>query len=341
MRVGFVYFKDPLRDLDGMDTIRWLELSRDLSELGHEVDMITEWGEERTISARLHVRHIRRVRWDDYDVIKTTHHTDICAIPEHPFLICRIGRVVDETQPARVASHREELLEAQAIAARKAKWISLMSEDNLACWQERYPAGAPGVIVPNGCPSTIPEIGPSPYRTCGKRALYLGSLTSSRFVEILNTLGRILKDFGVEVHHVGRTQLDLYGETGEQLDPEHVISHGPVMEPDSWNYLFHANVGLMIARGMCTFDNEISKVYYYLRAGVPTITEELISTNNVVQETGWGEIVKYGDVASMASAVVRWLDAPRERRLAIGQRVAEKHSWRNRAAILHQLFPEA
>jgi len=341
MRIAFVYFKDPLRTLDGMDTIRWLELSRALVRKGYDVEMVTEEGGNAELSEHLRVRHISRARWDTYDVVKTTHHTDVFAVPEHPFLVCRIGRVVDEVYPQRVYRHRDELLEAQDLIARRARWVVLMSEENLRRWQERYPAGPCGIVVPNGCPRNIPKPGPSPYTGDSKRALYLGSLTSSRFVQILNALGRALKDRGVEVHHVGRNQLDLYCETDEQLDPTAVISHRAVPEPQSWNYLFHADVGLMIARGTQVFDNEISKVYYYLRAGVPTISEEFVSTNSLIKETGWGEVVGYGDVSAMADAVIRWLDAPRSRRPEIGQQVARRHSWDSRAEILHRVFQQA
>jgi len=324
-----------------MDTIRWLELSRALARKGYDVEMVTEEGEDTELSERLRVRHIDRACWDTYDVVKTTHHTDVFTVPEHPFLVCRIGRVVDEVHPRRVYRHREELSRAQDLIAQRAKWVSLMSEENLRRWQERYPVGPPGIVVPNGCPIRIPEAGPSPYERNGRRALYLGSLTSSRFVQVLNALGRALKVRSVEVHHVGRNQLDLYGETDEQLDPVVVVSHGAVPEPQSWNYLFHADVGLMIARGIQVFDNEISKVYYYLRAGVPTVSEEFISTNSLIEETGWGEVVTYGDVSAMADAVVRWLDAPHSQRSEIGQQVAQRHSWHSRAEILHQVFQQS
>lgn len=341
MRIAMVYFKDPSKSLDGMDTIRWLELSRALARLGYDVEMVTEEGEDVELSKRLRVRNISLARWGTYNVVKTTHHTDVFAVPEHPFLICRVGRVVDELHPQRVYRHRQELLQAQDLIAGRAKRAVLMCEENLQRWQKHYPAGPPGVVVPNGCPTTIPNVGPSPYDGTGKRALYLGSLTSSRFVQVLNSLGRLLKDRGVEVHHVGRSQLELYGESDEQLDPMAVISHGAFPEPQSWDYLFHADVGLMIARGDQVFDNEISKVYYYLRAGVPTVSEQFISTNSLITETEWGEVTPYGDVSAMAEAVVRWVDAAHSRRSEIGESVAQRHSWDRRAKIYHQLFQEA
>ena len=340
MRIALVYFKDPLKSLDGMDTIRWLELSRALAKLGYDVEMVTEEGEETEIADRLRVRHIRKALWDTYDIIKTTHHTDVFSVPEHPFLICRIGRVVDPIYPQRVSSHRQDLLDAQELIARRAKRVVFMSEENLIRWNELYPTGPAGLIVPNGCPSKIPPIGSNPYDGNRKRVLYLGSLTSSRFVNILNALGKLLKNNGVELHHVGRNQLDLYGETNEQLDSEVVSSHGPVPELQSWNYLYYADVGVMIARGIQVFDNEISKVYYYLRAGLPTVSEQFVSTNTLIKETGWGEVVSYGDITAMFNRVMQWLDTPQSKRLEIGKVIAMQHSWGSRAEIYHRLFQE-
>lgn len=338
MRIGFVYFKDPLKGLDGMDTIRWLELSRALTEKGYEVDMITEEGKNTDLSGCLRVRHISCVQWQVYDAIKTTHHTDAFSVPDHPFLVCRIGRIVDETHPLRVHSHRQDLLDAQDLIASRARRVVLMCEENLKRWRAAYPKGPKGIVVPNGCPMETPKISSSPYRGNRKRALYLGSLTSSRFVRMLNALGKALRKCGIELHHLGRNQLDLYGETGERLDPAYVMSHHPVLEPQSWSYLFHADVGLMFARGRHIFDNEISKVYYYLRAGVPTVSEELISTNSLIYETGWGEVVEYGDISAMAEAVKAWVEAPRSKRSEVGEMVAKRHSWENRAEILNQVF---
>jgi alpha-maltose-1-phosphate synthase len=85
------------------------------------------------------------------------------------------------------------------------------------------------------------------------------------------------------------------------------------------------------------------KVYEYMAAGLPVVTADIHPLNQVVRDGQEGVLFAEGDVADLARAIGRLLDAPDEAR-AIGEqaraRVSERFSWARHCEALEQIMVE-
>ena len=162
--------------------------------------------------------------------------------------------------------------------------------------------------VPTGVDSEIPGLGPSPYPARGIAqpvALFAGNLYARTrqpevnliWQEKLNQLGSLLKSRGVHLVAAG------LGDT-DRIDPEAVTHVGPIELSRFWDWQRHAQVGLVIAQGAVQ-DNESSKIYYYLRTGLPVVCERPVPNSWLIETTGLGALVNFGDLEAMAEAAAR------------------------------------
>lgn len=92
----------------------------------------------------------------------------------------------------------------------------------------------------------------------------------------------------------------------------------------------------MLAQGLVQ-DNESSKIYYYLRTGMPVICEEPVPNISLIEETGCGAVVPYDDVEAMSAAAAEMVSAKRDVKL-IAQHMIAQHSWDARAALYDQVL---
>lgn len=333
MKIAIVYFRDPRGPRDGMDLIRWRELARELWQLGHEVDMVSPAAPTTVIAQGFGIRNLSEVvDWDAYDVVKTRSHKDILSVPEHRFIVSRIGRVVDAHQPSHQWALREERIQCQRLVHARSRAVIFTCPEAIPRWQDLYPDGPSCFVLPTGCPTFTPEPSKNPYTT-ERNVVFVGSLTSSRFVERLNALGRALKARSVHLYFLGRNQLDLYRETDEDLDPFFVTTLGCVEESRTWDYLYHADVGVTFARSADVADSDSSKLYYYLRAGLPTVSEEHVASNYLIHETGFGSVARYNDIGDMADRALEWIGR-REGSVSVQDFMIRNHSWECRARLL-------
>jgi hypothetical protein len=83
--------------------------------------------------------------------------------------------------------------------------------------------------------------------------------------------------------------------------------------------------------------NESSKIYYYLRTGLPVVSESPVPNNHVIEAAGLGAIAPFGDDRLLAEAVE---DAVRRRwdREAAIRHVLEHHTWEHRAAVYDRVI---
>jgi hypothetical protein len=87
-------------------------------------------------------------------------------------------------------------------------------------------------------------------------------------------------------------------------------------------------------------DNESSKIYYYLRTGLPVVCERSVPNAGLVTETGLGAVVPYGDDAAIADAAsAAHADAATADEVAAY--MVRDHSWDKRAASYDALFAQA
>jgi hypothetical protein len=204
-------------------------------------------------------------------------------------------------------------------------------------WRHEFGDDRKVLMVPTGVDREIPSPCRNPYeglRT--KIAVYIGHIYMGTQREVnllwqrkLNGLGRRLKKKKITLCFVGLGDFD-------QLDPEAVTHLGPVENDRIWDYHYFADVGIALAQGPVQH-NESSKIYYYLRAGLPVVSEGGIPNNDLIRETGCGFIAPYGDEETMADLVEtaacrKW---PKEES---AQFMVDNHTWDQRARVYDRLI---
>jgi hypothetical protein len=191
--------------------------------------------------------------------------------------------------------------------------------------------------VPTGVDRAIPPPSRNPYSpSTEKIAVYIGNIYAhaQRDVNVhwqlrFNALGRILKQRGVRLFFVGPGRTD-------HLDPAAVTPLGPVAYDKVWNYQYFADVGLVLAQGPVQH-NESSKIYYYLRTGLPVVSERPVPNNYLIAESGCGLIAEYGDDRVLADMVeaAAWRDWDTQ---AAMQYTLQHHTWERRVAVYDEVL---
>ena len=287
-----------------------------------------------------------QVDWSRYDVVKTLLHGGFRRFVDaggagHPFVISKLGSVVGPTDDVPgvhfFGEERRELWQLQQEIQRHARYVTVLTEPSRALWETAVGREAPVLLVPAGVDRRIPPPRVNPYPiTAEKIAVHIGTLYAShqrsvnlRWQGRLNALGRRLRSRGLRLYVVGP------GRT-EQLDHEAVTVVGAVPHDAVWDYQHFADVGIALAQGPAQH-NESSKLYYYLRTGLPIVSEAPIPNNRLIEESGCGLIAPYGDddaLAQMAAAAAR---QPWDRERAI-QYVLASHTWDHRIRIYRDLL---
>lgn len=340
-------------DLRSMDTIRWVRVSERLAAAGFRVDMIVGAG------ARLSPRHpnLRYVTaaeadWSAYDVIKTLYPRGFRELLQagggsHPFIISRLASVVGATDSVPgvhfLGPERQERYEIAQQIHRTSRYIAFSSEPNRELWRREYGTDpARLLMVPTGVDRTIPPPRRNPYQGLsdgGKIVVYVGNIytTTQRHVNLLwqdrlNRLGRLLRKRGMRLVFVGPGLTDC-------LDQEAVVNVGPVAHDDVWDYQYFADVGIALAQGPVHY-NEASKIYYYLRTGLPVVSEEPLPNNDVIAACGLGLVAPYNDDQALAEMVEAAAHHRWDKEAAIAYVLAH-HTWDQRVATYVRVIAEA
>ena len=345
-----------------MSYVRWLKMSEALAALGHEVDIATRepgsaaravggrvarvLGVEArrdvvAMAPRLRRVPLDRVRWRDYDVVKTLFHIGFETLErhggaEHPCIVSKLGSVVDSADRPGIyfyGARRRALFAVQARIAERSRAVTVLTEPSRARWQGCFATPGTPLLVPGGVDAELPGADADPYAVGRPRCLFAGNVydpvsqpeAHAVLVGKLNALGRRLAIHGIRLCFMGP------GERGA-LDRTAVEDLGVVPYARSWPYLRHADVGLVLALGPVPNENESTKIYHYLRAGLPTVCESGFPNEGLVEEAGLGRVVANGDVAGLADAVVAAVGASWDRAAAVDL-VLKRHTWRHRAAV--------
>src|SRR5690349_10816216 len=102
-----------------MSHIRWLKISEALARLGHRVDMATNeprlFGGGRAVALGHNLRRVplARVRWSEYDVVKTLSHIGFETLEHdggsgHSFISSKLGSAVGARAQPEVYFFGEE-----------------------------------------------------------------------------------------------------------------------------------------------------------------------------------------------------------------------------------------
>ena len=332
-----------------MATVRWLRISGALARLGFQVDMINDGSDLPAIDGDgLRFVSWTRFDWRRYDVIKTLFHSGFDALEsegglDHPFIISKLGSVVGEEDTAEgvhfFGRERQDLYETQKKIDTHSRCVTLLTKQSRTLWEECHGAGKPILLVPTGVDKVLPPRGENPFREFPEKiAVYIGNLypTTQREINLLWQerlvgLGRCLRKRGIRLCVIGQGRMD-------RLDPAVVTWMGPVENSRIWDYHYFADVGVVLAQGQAQH-NESSKLYYYLRAGLPVVSEAPVPNNHLLEHTGLGSICDYGDNHQMAEAIEAAAGRNWDTQGAI-EHMLEHHTWDARAKVYATLLRE-
>ena len=343
----------PLRLVE-MSYIRWVKMSEALARLGHEVHFASNaigwWppGRDRGILGHgVRKVSLNGIGWSDYDVVKTLFHDGFTTLAErggagHPFIIAKLGSVVGPEDAPGIYFYgrvRERLYETQRAIEAAARYVTVLSPQAAELWRTCHGRAINLLLVPGAVDAVIPPRGTDPYPADGRpRVLFAGNIyrlqdqpEANRVLSAkLNALGRHLAARGARLYFLGT------GNT-RVLDREVVTHLGHASYEASWNYLRFANVGIVVAAGPFMHNNESTKIYHYLRAALPVVSEAGFPNDHVVTESGLGEVVPNGDMAFMAERVEAAVRRDWDRDAAVAY-VLGTHTWDCRAAVYDRLI---
>jgi hypothetical protein len=352
IRVACVYPRNRQASMAGMDGIRFVRMAEALARRGHEVDIfLNRAPQPKALAPRLRELSLEHARWDEYDVVKTFFHEGFGALAangggEHPFIVSKLGSVVGREQTAGVhffGAMRERLFGIQREIAHRSRVITVLTNQGAALWWKEHGCASRLLQVPTGVDAEIPPLGPNPYPGLGIMepvAIYAGNLYNRRsqpeinrlWQEQLNLIGARLRRRGIRLVVMGDGETDL-------LDPEAVKHVGKIESSAFWNWQRHARVGIVLAQGPVQ-DNESSKLYYYLRTGLPVVCERPVPNAWLIETTGLGAVVDFGDAEKLADSAAA-LARTRPRVDGVVQHMVRNHSWDARAALYDRTFAEA
>jgi glycosyltransferase involved in cell wall biosynthesis len=338
-----------------MAYIRWLRMSEELARLGHTVDVAVadELAEEQSVPLGSDAPSPRRipmsrVHWGDYDVVKTEYFKGFETLErfgggDHPFIIAHLGSTVapedrdgiyfyGEGRARRFAAHQR--------IERTARYVSLLTPPARELWEEQFGPRERLLVVPGAADRHIPPPGRDPYPpTSGPKVLFAGNVYSldtqpeanAILVDKLNRLGSLLAARGVHLFMIGT------GELGA-LDRRVVTYAGAIPYQHSWDYLHYADVGIVVAPGPFLHNNESTKIYSYLRAGLPTVSEAGFPNDGVVAESGLGYVVENGNLELMAEKILEAANREWDRDAAV-RYILNHHTWDRRAETYQPILP--
>ncbi len=210
--------------------------------------------------------------------------------------------------PAWVKRPTARLIHMAELVAER--WFHLMVAES--AYLQRFRRAHP--FVPNSV--RVPAGGPWPAEP-EPRVVYLGSLTWRRGAREIIALARLVPEMRVEV--IGNAKDDVAQALAEAArELPNLVFAGFVPNDAALRRLPGALAGLSLLHDEPNYaHSEPTKVMEYMAHAVPTITTPNEASRTLVETTGCGEVVGYGDVAAAADILRRWDgDRPERDRLA-------------------------
>lgn len=339
-----------------MSYIRWFRISQALATLGHKVDIATaehRWRLRKSViemGPGLRRVPISSVRWEEYDVVKTLFHQGFRELERrgghrHPFIISKLGSVVGPRDMGGIYFYgktRDRLYRAQEAISRRARHVTVLTGEAGELWTECHGGEEKLLLVPGAADAEIPPPGPDPFGDAPRpRYIFSGNLYTHRtqpeanrvLVDKLNQLGQRIRSGGGHLFVVGPGDV-------RRLDPSCVTWLGAVPYRDSWDYLHHADVGVLVAAGPFMHNNESTKVYHYLRAGLPVVSEAGFPNDRVLQDSRLAFVVPNGDMQQLGDRALEAATHGWDRQAGIDY-ILEKHTWDVRARTYDRLIRDA
>lgn len=337
-----------------MAEIRWHRISAALTARGHTVHMAS--AELRRLFPGAPADRtgptivpISKVVWESYDMVKTLYHVGFETLERyggagHPLVVAKLGSVVGPMDMDGVyfyGTQRDRMYKTQQRIADTTRYVTLLSEPAVSLWREMFGARPETLLVPGAADAVIPPPGRDPYPQDGRiRCVFLGNIyTGDRtsqpeahraITSRLNRLGALLTKRRARLFVVGPGD-------HRSLDKRSVTYCGAVTYEASWDFLHFAAVGIVVAAGPFMHNNESTKIYSYLRAGLPIVSEAGFPNDDIVRESGLGFVVDNGEPEPMASRVIEAVETPWDRERAI-RFILARHTWDHRAEVYDRLM---
>jgi glycosyltransferase involved in cell wall biosynthesis len=336
-----------------MSYIRWFKISEALARRGHEVDIATNefshWWSRSPIQMGAGLRRVplSKVRWHDYDVVKTLFHRGFNLLQayggdQHPFIISKLGSVVGPEDMDGIYFYgkvRKSLYATQQRISQTSKYVTLLSQPAIDLWTRCFGQHDNLLLVPGGVDREVPPAGHDPYPLGAEgRCLFAGNVydqssqpeANAILIDKLNRLGKALADKSVRLYMLGLGDV-------RRLDHDSVTYLGVAPYESTWDYIHFAQVGIVVSAGKFMHNNESTKIYHYLRAGLPVVSEAGFPNDHVVSESGLGFVVENGDMELMAQQVVQAVHTRWDRVSAI-QYILENHTWDKRVEVYDSII---
>jgi hypothetical protein len=349
-RIVVVYNTERFRVAEPVDMarIQLIEMASALARLGHHVDIATaeiplQLGRGPVeMTERLRRVALSRVRWEEYDAVETNFHQGWETLSQfggaaHPFIIAKLGSVVGPRDMPGIYYYgrdRERMFDIQSQIHAGARYVTLLSKPAQDLWTQSFGPRDGHLLVPGAAATNIPGRGPDPYpaRADGvARVLFSGNIYNKSQPEANRVLVAKLNELGELLAPRARLFFAGPGDT-RAVNSRFVTNLGVVPYVDSWQHMFHADVGIVVSAGAFMHNNESTKIYHYLRAGLPTVSESGFPNDHVVTESGLGFVVPSDDMKQLAARVLEAVETPWDRDCAIGYILAS-HTWEARVRV--------
>ena len=191
-------------------------------------------------------------------------------------------------------------------------------------YAERFQRQHP--VVPNSTPVPADVATPDVAR-----AVYVGHMTIARGAGDLVTAAERLRDSGIAIHAVGHAD----AAARDLLEPAHARGdltwHGFLPNAEALALVEGSYAGLSLLHDEPNYrHSRPTKVIEYFARGVPVVTTPTPLAVELVEQSGAGLVVPFGDAESLAGAILRLAaDPPLRQRFAdAGRQVALRdHDW--------------
>jgi len=338
-----------------MAPIRWHRISAALAALGHTVHIASaelrrRWSGPAAMDASgVSIVPITRVDWASYDMVKTLFHLGFETVERyggshHPLIVSKLGSVVAAEDRAGIyfyGRQRKRLYGVQQRMSETSRFVTLLSQPAIDLWRECFGEDQRTLLVPGAVDAVVPAPVRDPYVPYGGiRCVFSGNFyrrTSGSQPEAHQSLSRRLNRLGEELSRRGARLYVVGPGDHRSLDARHVTYMGAVPYEASWDYLYFATVGIVVAAGGFMHNNESTKIYHYLRAGLPVVSEAGFPNDNVVRESGLGTVVENDRPEAMAEAAIASANRSWDRDRAV-RYIMENHTWDRRVQVYDRLL---
>jgi len=335
-----------------MSNGRWIKMSEALSKRGYQVDIaVPDSIVSENLNGNGHLRMIplSEVNWNEYDVVKTEFHGGFDTLEKyggtsHPFIISKLGSVVAQNEMKGIYFYGEihkKLFATQEKINKTSKYITVLTKSAKKLWKDVHGSENNLLLVPGGVDVDVPTPSNNPYPSNKKiKCIFAGNIynkgsqpeANEVIVNKLNKLGKLLADLKVKLYMIGSGDIS-------KLDQRYVKYLGVVPFNKCWDYFYFANVGIVVSAGKFMHNNESTKIYHYLRAGLPVVSESGFPNDNVVKKAKLGFVTENGNIELMSQNILRAAKQEWDKNHSVNY-ILRNHTWDKRVKAYDKILRE-